>query len=88
MQEIRETTFRLLFLEKATRQKQLVRALVSTYFGSPLLGHTIKSNYIKFQTANPEICSVWIFRKESGTIFLKHILFITFCEKYFSHDIL
>ena len=34
----------------------MVSTLVPMYFDSPGLGHTIKTNCIKFQTVNSEIC--------------------------------
>ena len=37
------------------RKKQVVSTLVSIYFGSPRLGHRVKSNCIKFQTVDLEI---------------------------------
>ena len=36
----------------------MVNTLVSIRFGGPLLGHTIKTNCIKRQTVDPEICSI------------------------------
>ena len=44
-------------------KKQVVSMLVSTYFGNPRLGYTIKTNCIKIQTVDPEIWSILIFEK-------------------------
>ena len=38
------------------KQEQVVSTLVLIYFGSPWLGHRIKTNHIKIHTVNPEIC--------------------------------
>ena len=42
---------------------------VLIYFGRPSLGDTIKTNSITFQVADPEICSILILKKVSGTSF-------------------
>ena len=39
----------------------MVSTLVLIYFGRPRLGHKIKTNFIIFPTADPEICSILIF---------------------------
>ena len=41
----------------------MVRTFVVINFGSPRLGHTIKTNGKKIWAANPEIGSVLIFSK-------------------------
>ena len=41
----------------------MVSTLVLTHFGRPALGHTIKTNFITFQTVDLEICSILIFYK-------------------------
>ena len=37
---------------------QVVGTLVSIYFGSPRLGHTIETNDVKLETVDPEIYSI------------------------------
>ena len=50
-----------LFFEKFLRKvKESGQHLGLIYFGRPLLGHAIKTNYITFQIAYPEICSILI----------------------------
>ena len=39
--------------------------LVLIYIGRPLLGHTIKTNFITFQTVDLEICSIFTFYKRA-----------------------
>ena len=52
----------LFFLKKLyVRSQQAVSSLVSTYIGSPRFGHTIKTNCLKLQTVDSEICSKLIF---------------------------
>ena len=53
----------LLFKKALYEIKAVVSTLVSLYSGSPGLGHTKKANGIKFQTVEPEICSILIFQK-------------------------
>ena len=48
------------FLKSFLRYKQVVSILLS-YFGSPWRGHAIKTNYITFQTVDPDIFSIWQF---------------------------
>ena len=48
-----------LFFEKALYQ--VLCTLVSIYLDSPPLGHTIKTNCLKHQSVDPEICSIPIF---------------------------
>ena len=51
----------------------MVRTLVSICFGSPRLGHTIKTNCVKLQTVNPELRSILIFLKKGiGIVSLPH----------------
>ena len=50
------------------RQKQVVRILVLIYFGRPQLGHRLKQIYNI--SDNPEMFSMLIFKKGSGTRFL------------------
>ena len=38
--------------------EQEVGTLVSIYFGSPRLGHTIETNDVKLETVDPEIYSI------------------------------
>ena len=37
--------------------------IVSIYFGSSWQGNTLEINFIKFPTVDPEICSVFIFKR-------------------------
>ena len=62
--------------------------LISIYLGSPQLGQTIKTNYIKFQTVDPEICSISVFWRRARDWFLHHILCMIFWDKYFSFYLL
>ena len=57
----RETRCFLYFKKLYMRWKQLISTLVSLYSGILLLGHTIKTNRIKVQTVELEICSALIF---------------------------
>ena len=41
----------------------MINTSVLRYFGRPLLGHAIKTDYITFQTVDPEICSILLFYK-------------------------
>ena len=60
MQKIRQKTSSrpLLFFEKALYELKAsdICTRVSIYFDRPLFGHTIKTNRIKLQTIDPEIC--------------------------------
>ena len=64
MQKLRQTEqFQnsFCFLKKLQiRSKQLVCTFVLIHFHRPLAGHKIKENFVKFQTANPEIFSISI----------------------------
>ena len=55
----RETSFRPLFVFQKTlfKVKGGGQHLVLIYFGRPQLGHTIKTNFITFQTVDPETYS-------------------------------
>ena len=60
--------------------KQVVSTLVSIYFGSLQLGHTIKTNCIKFQTVDPKIFLILNFRNGPGTsFFTKFICIVIIC---------
>ena len=52
-------------------------------FWAPRLGHTKKTNFKIFQTADPEICSISNCSKRVWDKFLSHIFSLTFEEKYF-----
>ena len=41
--------------------KQVGSTLVSVYSGNSRPGYTIKTNRIKFQTVDPEICSISVY---------------------------
>ena len=43
--------------------KQLVSTVVSKHFGKTWLGHTLKANFIIFQTVDLEIYSILVFSK-------------------------
>ena len=60
----------------------MVCNLVSIYFDSPELGHTIKTNCIEFKTIDPEILLIMFFRKESG-----NSLSTTFCVLFFKKNV-
>ena len=60
----------------------------STYFDSPLLGHTIKRNCIKFHIVDPEISSIFIFWKRVWDWLFSSILCMIFQEKCFLCHIL
>ena len=45
------------------RAKQLVSTLVLICFGPPLLGYITKTNFIPFETIDPEISSALIIYK-------------------------
>ena len=70
------------------RKRQVVSNLVSIYFDSPLLGHTIKTNCLKLQATDSEIFLIFIFQKRAQEQFLHLFLCIIFQEKYFSCCIL
>ena len=55
------------------RKKQVFSALGTIYFGSPQLGHKIKTNCIKFQAFDPESCLNLIIQKKVWNKFLPHI---------------
>ena len=57
-------------------------------FGYPLTWFTIKTNCMKLQTFDPEICSIFVFQKSVWGQFVHHILCIIFREKCFSCYIL
>ena len=66
------------FLKKLyMRYKQVVSIFVSIYFGSPWLRHTIKTNFIKFNTVDLELCSILSLRKGLRTSFSS-----TFCMQF------
>ena len=70
----------LVFFKKALCEKQVVTTLVSIYFGSLQLGHTIKTNCIKFQTVDPKIFLILNFRNGPGTsFFTKFICIVIIC---------
>ena len=45
------------------RLKQVVNTSVLIYLDKPQIGHTMKTNFIKFQTVDLEIYSILIFYK-------------------------
>ena len=73
----RETNSRpLLILQKTFTWDKRLSILVLTYFGGPWFGHRIK--FVTFQTVDPEVCSILIFRIASGNSFST-----TFCVWFF-----
>ena len=65
----RETSSRPVFFFKKkhyVRSMQMVSTLLLIYFGKPRLEHTIKTNFITFQTDDLEVCSILIFYKSLG----------------------
>ena len=61
---------------------QMVHSLVSIYFESPQIGHTIKASCINIQTVDPEIGSILIFSRRVLDQFPNHIF-----KKNFSYVI-
>ena len=61
---------------------QQVNALFLIYLGRLPLGHTTKTSYIAFQNDDPEICSILIFVKGSGTSFPT-----SYCAWFFKKNI-
>ena len=54
----------VLFFEQAlyeVKESDRSLSLVSIYFGSQWLGHTVKANCVKLYTVDPEIYSILIF---------------------------
>ena len=43
--------------------KQVLRTFILIYFGRPCFKHAIKTNFITFETADPEICPISNFYK-------------------------
>ena len=53
----------------------MISTLVLIIFGRPRFVHTIKSNFIAFQTANPEICSSLVLIRVLGLAFPPHFVY-------------
>ena len=62
---------------------QMVHSLVSIYFGSPQLSHTIKASCINIQTIDPEIGSILIFSLVIPTKLLILSLFKASLQAFF-----
>ena len=60
----------------------MASTLFFTYFGRLQRGHKITKNFITFQIVDPEIYSILIFYKGSGTNFSS-----TFCVRYFKKNV-
>ena len=59
------------------KQNQVARTLVSIYFGSPRLERAIKTNSMKLETVDAEICAILMFlKKDLGLVY----------PPYFVHD--
>ena len=54
----------------------MVSTLVSIYFGRLPHGYTMKTNFIPFETVDPEICSILIFYKRVWYYLLHHFRII------------
>ena len=68
----------------------MISTFVSTYFGSPQLGHTLKKITINFQTVDSKICLILIFLEkglglasppDSGYDLLRKIFFMLYSTK-------
>ena len=78
-----------LFFKKALHKVQTSGLeLGFTLFREPQIKDTIKTNFRKLQTIDPEIYSILTFQKGVWEQFLHHILFIIFQQKFFSCYIL
>ena len=78
-----------LFFKKALYEVKAIGLQLSfNIFQQSSTWHKIKTNCIKLQTNDPEICSILIFEKRVWEQFLRHILCMIFPEKYFSCYIL
>ena len=77
--------FQTSFLNKLpVRYKQVVSILLLMQFGRPQVGHTIKTNFILFQTVDPGIQQILIFYKRVWDQLLQQIFCMIFQERYFS----
>ena len=75
-----QTLFR--FLKKLyIKQKQVINTLVLIYFRRSRLKHAIKTNFITFQTADPEICAILYLYKRVWEQLLHHIFCMIFKDK-------
>ena len=62
----------------------MISTLVLIYFDSPRLGHTIKTNPVKFQAVDPEISSNLFFSEKGlGIVSPTNFAYVFFREKYF-----
>ena len=78
-----------LYFKKALYEvKAIGLQLIFNIFRQLSTWHTIKSNCIKLQTIDPEICSILIFQKRVWEQFLHHVLCMIFQEKCLSCYIL
>ena len=79
MQKIRQEDYFLTsfcFLEKlCMKYEEMVSTYFLIYLGKPGLGHTLKTNFIIFQTVDPEICSILIFYKRFGLASPQHFVY-------------
>ena len=77
------------FIKKALKEVKASDLKLSfKIFRQPSTYHAIKTNCLKLQTTNPEICPVLTFQKRIWEQFLLHILCVIFQEKYFLSYIL
>ena len=55
--------------------KQVVSTLVLIYFARPRIWHTVKTNFIKVQTVDPEICSISILERSLVLVSPAHFVY-------------
>ena len=53
----------------------MVSTLVSIYFGSPQLVHTVKSNCIKFEATDPEMLNFDFLEKDLRLVYPPHFVY-------------
>ena len=61
----------------------MASTLVPRYFGRPRLDHTIKVNFVTFQTVDQKTCSISMFYKKIWDLILQYILRMIFLRKIF-----
>ena len=76
------------FLKKLNEVKTSGLQLSFKIFRQPSIWYTTKTNCIKLQTTDPEICSILIFQRRVWEQFLHHIWCMIFQEKYFCYILL
>ena len=76
------------FLKKLNKVKTSGLQLSFKIFRQPSIWYITKTNCIKLQTTDPEICSILIFQRRVWEQFLHHIWCMIFQEKYFCYILL